>query len=489
MKRFFQSVIFCFLLTSIAIAQGKNVEAYLNYCTFNSPTAGPFIETYLSIIGSSLKHQKTPTGMKQANVEVTLVFKKGDKIVDFKKFSLKSPETMDSVAAANFIDQQRFSLANGVYGLEIEIKDLNAPNAPKLAVTEQINIDFPSNEIVFSDIQLVESYKKSEKQNILTKSGYDLIPYVSHFYPKSMPNLTFYSEVYNTSKVIGGDEKFLINYFIETADKGVKLSNYNSFSRKGAADVAILLGDFPIDKLPSGNYNLVLEARNKNNELLAQKKLFFQRSNSGVELNLQDIASVNVDQTFVSKITNQDTLADLIRSIRPISSSLERTFADNQLKQSSLQLKQQFFYNFWFSRNALDPEKEWQDYNENVKIVNANFGSKIRKGYDSDRGRIYLQYGAPNTISQQYSEPSSYPYEIWHYYRIGNFNNRRFIFYNPELATNEFPLLHSDMFGEIYNPRWQIMLNKRTNQIMDLDETRPQQHFGGNVEEYWQNPR
>ncbi|MBA3899162.1 MAG: GWxTD domain-containing protein, partial [Bacteroidetes bacterium] len=403
MKKILLMLILPLLCSNTLTANGKSVEAYFNYCTFYAPNGGPFIETYLSVIGNSLSHQKIGN-KKQAKVEITLVFKKGEKIVDFKKFNLSGPEVDEASAELpNFIDQQRFSLQNGVYELEVEIKDLNAPDGQKLSVTEQLTIDIPDNDIIFSDIQLVESFKKTEKQNILSKSGYDLIPYVSFFYPKSLTNLTFYVEVYNTSKVLGVDEKFLINYYIESAEKNVKLSNYNSFSRKSSADVAILLGDFPIDKLISGNYNLVLEARNKNNELLSQKKLFIQRSNSGVELNINDLASVEVEQTFVSKMNNNDSLVDFIRSIRPISSSLERTFADNQLKSSDLKLKQQFFYNFWFSHNPLDPEKAWLDYYENVKVVNAKYGSRIRRGYDSDRGRIYLQYGEPNTISQQYA--------------------------------------------------------------------------------------
>jgi GWxTD domain-containing protein len=467
----------------------KNIEAYFNYCTFQSPQSGPYIETYLSIIGNSLFY-KSSDGRKKAELEITLVFRQNDKIADFKKFVLSGPEVIDSLTFyPSFIDQQRFSLPSGAYEIDIEIVDLNNPAQKKFFWTQPVEINFPENKVSISDIQLVESFTKSNKTNILTKSGYDLVPYVSYFYPQTLSELVFYAEVYNTQALLGKEEKYLVNYYIETTERSVRLPNYNSFSRKNTSDVAVVLGEFPIDQLASGNYNLVVEARDKNNELLSQKKVFFQRSNSQVQLNLQDLADINTESSFVSKFTSKDTLADHIKSVWPISSMLERTFADNQLKSADLEMMKKFFHSFWISRNPVDPEKAWMEYYGEVQKVNANFGNKIRKGYETDRGRVYLQYGAPNTISRQYNEPGSYPYEIWHFYHIGQFNNRRFVFYNPDIATNEFPLLHSDMFGEVNNPRWQIAIHGRYNQVQDLDTERLPSHWGGNADDFYTAPR
>jgi GWxTD domain-containing protein len=484
--------IFLLILCSISFIPGvfaKNIEAYFNYCTFQSPQSGPYIETYLSIIGNSLLYKKND-GNKKAELEITIIFRQNDEIADFKKFVLTGPYVSDTLDIyPNFIDQQRFSLPSGNYEIDIEIVDLNNPVKKKFFWSEPVEINFPPEKISISDVQLIESFTKSTKSNILTKSGYDLVPYVSSFYPKSMSELVFYAEVYNTQSYLGKDEKYLINYYIETAERSVKLPNYNSFARKNTSDVAVVLGEFPIDQLTSGNYNLVIEARDKNNELLSQKKVFFQRSNTAVELNLQDLANINTSSSFVSNFNSKDTLADYIKSVWPISNMLERTFADNQLKSADLELMQKFFYSFWSNRDPLDPEKAWKEYQIEVRKVNEHYGNKIRKGYETDRGRVYLQYGPPNTISRQYNEPGTYPYEIWHYYHIAQFNNRRFVFYNPDIATNEFPLLHSDMFGEVNNPRWQIAIQGRYNQVLDLDTERLPGHYGGNADDFFTAPR
>ena len=137
----------------------------------------------------------------------------------------------------------------------------------------------------------------------------------------------------------------------------------------------------------------------------------------------------------------------------------------------------------------LQPEIEWKKYHDEVKRVNAIYGTRIRKGYETDRGRVYLQYGRPNTITQSENEPSAYPYEIWHYYNLGNQTNRRFVFYARELATNDYELIHSDALGEINDPRWQIKVHKRDSPTHSLDPEGTERHWGGRVQDYYSNPR
>lgn len=98
-----------------------------------------------------------------------------------------------------------------------------------------------------------------------------------------------------------------------------------------------------------------------------------------------------------------------------------------------------------------------------VEVV-KEFSTSIRKGYNTDRGRVYLQYGPPDNRTQMPHEPSAYPYEIWQYYKVKGQSNRRFIFYNPDLVTNDFKLIHSDALGEIMNDQWQLLTPAIANQ-------------------------
>jgi len=463
----------------------QQIKANFSYSTFSSPTNEPYIETYLHFNGNSLKYKPNSNNKWQATVEVTYIFKQGDKIVDFKKQNVQSPESEDSSATkVNFYNQQRIPLTNGKYDFEIVLKDMNSPDKEFLT-SQELDIDYKGTAIELSDITLIESFKKTESKNILTKSGYDLMPYTTDFYPEDFEKMLFYVEVYNTEKVLGKDEPFLIDYFIESYESKQIVGNYRSFKRETPKTVNALLTSFDIQKLPSGNYNLVVEIKNKENKTLTLKKVFFQRSNPVAN---EILVSNDYINSFVTTISPTE-LEDYIKSTSPISSQIELNFAKNQLSNKDPELMRQFFYNFWLTRNATNPEEEWKKYKELVKIAEQDFSTSIKKGYETDRGRIFLKHGKPNTLTEMKNETSTYPYEIWHYYGIEGRSNVKFIFYSPDIISNDYPLLHSTLPGEIFNAQWKVELHKRTNQPRDINETQPREYMHDRTDEFFALPR
>ena len=71
---------------------------------------------------------------------------------------------------------------------------------------------------------------------------------------------------------------------------------------------------------------------------------------------------------------------------------------------------------------------------------------------------MFLKYGIPEDVERHPSKPNLLPYETWRYNRLGRQTNVVFIFYDPDLATNDYPLLHSTKYGEENNPRWRSQL-------------------------------
>lgn len=483
MKKTFLFITLFILFTANIFA--GNLKAYFTYCTFNSPENGPYIETYLSVIGNSAKYTNNENGKLQSSIEITFVFKQGETVKTFKKYNLLSPELKDSLAPkVNFMDQQRISLPNGKYEFEISFRDINSEETP-FKSTQILDINYPTDKISVSDIELIESLSETKTKSIISKSGYDIIPYTSDFYPDDFQKIAFYAELYNSDKILGTNEAFLLNYYIESQETGKIVGNYRSFSRETAKSVNVILNSFTIEKLPSGNYNLVIEAKNKTNELLTQKKVFFQRSNPEVTPLLVSDEYLN---SFVDNMTKEQ-VEEHIKSIEPISTQVEIDYASNQLKGKDEDMMKQYFYNFWTTRNSDDPEREWNIYYEQVKIVNNLFSSTHKKGYRTDRGRVFLKHGKPNTRTEFLSEPNSYPYEIWHYYKIEEFSNKKFVFYDPELGTNQYPLLHSDMIGYFNYPQWRVKLHKRTNQPLDMESEYQQDHYGSKANDFFNNPR
>lgn len=479
----------------------SNVTAYLTYATFTSPAKGPYIETYISVIGNSLKFIKNSNGKFQGAVDISVAFKQNGEIKNAQKYSLSSPETTDtSKGNPNFIDQQRYSIANGTYEMELTISDKNKPKEKPFVTTLAVTINFPDAIMAISTIQLLESYTKSTAPSIITKSGYDLMPYVANYFPENIGRIKFYAEMYQAKKILGDGEKFIVSYYLEAYESKEKLSDYSGFNKQVASDVNILLSEFNIESLPSGNYNLVVEVRDKENKIQALQKCFIQRTNKEATLSFDDIKTITVSTTFVSNYKNIDSMSYYIKSLRPISNSSEIQFSENQLKGKDLELMQQYFYNFWKSRNAVTPEITWLEYYKEVMKVNKEFGTYGLKGFDSDRGRVYLQYGPPDQRSNYTTDPSALPHEIWEYYTLvdkskaltnpdNRQSNKKFVFYNPDLVTNKYELIHSEARGEINNTRWRLLVFKRTTQSSDLDNESVPDNYGGNVDDNFKNPR
>ncbi len=443
MKKYIILIISVILTLNI---NASDLQVYYYYSTFNSPT-NPYIETYLSIIGNTTEFVKNENGEFNSTIEISIIFKQEGKVVKFRKHRLNSPEINDTINNfPNFIDQQRIFLENGVYNFELIVRDVNS-DKKEFKFVDIITIDYNKDNANFSGTQFVESYKKTKKENVLSKSGFDLVPYIADFYPENMDELIFYSEIYNVDKVITEGEDFLIRYYIESSnDKNISKS-INSFQKQKSSKVNAILTKLNIEKLWSGNYNLVIEVVNKENKVLATTKTFFQRSKPPV-FDKDAINEMDIELTFVSKIMSKDTMLRYLDYLYPISDIKERKFITNQLEAQNLDFMKKYFYSFWLERSSTNPEGEWDIYKKQIKIVNRSYSTQVVPGYKTDRGRVYLQYGTPDDMIVEKDGKDHYPYEMWRYFSFENQRNIKFVFYNPTRQERWLELLHSTAKGE-----------------------------------------
>ncbi len=472
-------VIFAGLLAFNAKAQ--RLESYFHYAPFNSPE-GAYVETYLSTIGNSAVFKATENGF-QSEIQVTILFKQQDTIRTFEKYVLKSPVIKnEDDPKPNFLDQQRISIKPGIYNFELVIKDLNAEDN-QFKINDIININFPENMLSFSGIQILEDYYESTEESILTKNDIDLIPYVSNFFPGNINSIKFYTELYNSKKVI--DDDFLIRYYIKEDESGKTIPNIARFKRMSAENYMPILGELNIESLPSGNYQLVIEVLDKDNKKRKEVSYFFQRSKPLNPIDFEKLETFEMNQMFAGNMEHPDSLTLYIESLRPIANEREKQFIDRKIETSDVKIKQRFFYSFWYDRNPGDPGVDWAVYYKQVKLADKLFGTRIKKGFEADRGRVFLAYGSPDDTYRSGHEPSAYPYEIWSFYKIENQRNKKFVFYNPNLAGDDYELLHSNLRGELQTPNWDRYLNKRNNDLYNQDVMQSDSQWGTRALEYY----
>lgn len=480
-----------FVLATLSVVGQDQLQAYFSYSTFYAPSKGPYIETYLSVNGNSAVYAKNEKGKLQSKIEITYVFKQGEEIKQFDKYELLGPEITDSTnQKVNFLDQQRIALPNGDYDMTIKIKDLNSAN-DAFSSEQPISISFPEQKMSISTIELVEKFEPTKTPNSFTKSGVDVIPNVSDYYPESKSELQFYCEVYNAKSQLA-DQKYLIKYYIASSQNLAPNPNYVGYIRQNPTDVGLVLRKFNIEKLRTGNYYLIVEARNQSNEMICAQSIFFQRTNPKMDVTEVSLDEIEIANTFVEPYVDLDTLKYFVRSLRPLSDQGEQKFIDKYASKNAgtnVEVLQRFLLSFWKARNSVDPGSDWNRYAFEVKKVNSKYSTSIKNGFETDRGRVYLKYGPPNVISERPNEPNSYPYEIWQYNRIGNQSNGRFVFYDSDLITNDYELLHSTVFGELQNYRWEMTLQKRNTLQNDLDQESPGGSYGTRSRDFFEIPR
>lgn len=483
MKRKILIVILLGIFATATYADG--LKAYLSYAAFNTPDNAPYLETYLTIKGSSVKHILSENGSYQGQVEVQIIFKSNDSIVNFAKYELAGPLVDDTLTGMlNFLDVQRFALGNGNFDIELKLRDINSSEEP-LASYDQYTISFPEDENTFSDIEFLNSFEATDVNDNLMKNGYRLVPYIFNYFPEEADKLSFYTELYNN--VIDEDNKgFLLSYYIRPFEVNKKLRKYSFIKRKTAENVNVIIGKIDIKELPSGNYLLVIEARNRKNEIITTKETFFQRFNPNAEFNLTNIyTKEDLSNSFVNDLDSHDTLAMYISWLKPISTDIEKTFAQNLTQpDSDMDEMKKYFLNFWVERDNISPLDSWLKYKLNVIKTNNSFKTQITEGFDTDRGRVYLQYGAPDAIAESYNEPHAFPYEIWHYHQMpDNQKNTKFVFYTQDISTNDFQLIHSTAIGELNNYKWGLVINSRsTANLNDVDAGSERRHYNGSGE-------
>ncbi len=489
MKKQYTLLLLLVVLAFASFADGLKI--HLNYSTFYSPELGPYIETYMLVEGNSAAFVQNQNGKFQSTLQVLVLFKQGDKIVEYNKYEFNSPELNDTLTGVhtmiNFMDQQRYAIPDGNYTMEFEVSDKNSDHEP-LKTVQPILIDYPKDEIVASDFMFVDSFSEATEPSMLTRSGYNLIPGVFNFFPDTKKDITLYAEIYNTDKNIGSDEPFLVSVFLEEEESGTKLVNLGRNVREKGSPVVVVFEQFDISAMPSGNYNLNVEVRDRDNNVLYTKKRFMQRSNPRYAI---PVAGVGTEISILPPTITLDSLREAVRCLSPRANNSELMFIRHQAPTADRQSLERFFSSFWLDRNETNPAYEWNEYNKLVQFANKKFGIAYT-GYDSGRGYYFCRYGQPDHVTGNIFSSSVYTYEIWHYYEIEDQRDAKFVFYSHDYASNTFELLHSNLVGEVNNPQWLHHLYRWPSSINvdyeDQDFRDYLDYYGEQILEEYNNP-
>ena len=468
----------CVLLINCTAALAAPA-ALMDIKAFYSPELGNYAEVYLMVFGKNLHYKAIGGGKFQSalNAKYTINRPGDTSHIASRVIHIEGPETTDTLHdRPDFLDLQRFVLPKGEYQLSLELQEVVAPVEVAKSGRE-FSLSNSAAALGSSDIELLTKYKAltAGQQSIFAKSGAELVPFVSEYYSENAKSLTFYAEVYNLPSVVADTQKVLVTYAIKNYEGSAVVNNLSTYTRQTVKAVLAIVGKFNIEKVPTGNYWIEVEVRDRNNHLLIRKRQRFYKKTKQIDLSYDQLVALakakdqiavddGQDEIKYFNIHNRDSLVQLIRSLAPIADGAERNFITNDLDNTkNANNLAQFFFNFWKIRDPLQPIVACKKYEALVRKADQLFSSHYLQGHLTERGRVFLQYGPPDNRVVAENEVGIYPYEIWQYYKIKGQSNRRFIFYSPDFGTGSYLLLNSDVPGEPTNQNWQSIIHKSTD--------------------------
>ncbi|MNR78512.1 hypothetical protein D3C86_33280 [compost metagenome] len=471
-----------FVLVSNSFGQKNQMKAFIDYKSYYSPEQGPYIDLQFQFVAYTIQFAPVDSVL-QAKIAVSTIITSepsGDTVyVD--GFVLESPRMRDSIVE-DFFDNVHIPLQPGNYTAHLNLMDILA-KGKSLEGKLEIHVAEVTSKVATSDILIAEvATPSTNMESPFQKSGYEIIPRISNFYSQAMTRIPYYVELYNTNLI--QDSTFGLRQQVVSSQTNQIMPGFSRFTKIKPGPVVPVFRNMDISKLPSGSYHLTLEIIDKNNKTIGQTAdYFFERIND-IEIKDENVEDIVLNPAFQASITD-DSLKYYLGSLIPIARPAEVKSIIKTLKANSPDLCRKHIQQFWVQTSGNDAYNQWMIYKKNVVLVEANYGNNFQSGFETDRGRVYLQYGQPNTIIVRETSPSEYPYEIWHYYKIKNFSNKRFVFYNPDLVNNAYRLLHSDMVGEQQNYKWQEMLVKRNNSGQGVDSSNGSSQYGTNSGYYY----
>jgi len=459
-----------FCLASLLISSSLfGLDYFHNYAVFHSPEAGNYIETYLKLPGNNLKTVSAGGGKFKAVVNVSITFKKEAEIVQFDKYSLSSPVLDSAEDVFQMVDLKRYSLAPGLYFMELLLSDANDPEN-KANYKQKFTIEpFNDELITVSPIVLLEEVRESETENIFSKNGMDMVPYVYPYYPNDFTELHFYAEIYNTDYLLH-DQDYLLKYTLIDQANQEPVANMAGFMKQSSAKMNTVLASIDMTDLESGNYSLLIEVRNKLNDLLAESEITIMRNNKRQREELSNLHLVDTRESFAEGLTS-DEVSYYLASVVPLANADEERYIENMIAMGDDEIMRKFLFNFFVSRSEFFPERLFNEHLYAVKFVENKYSTPISRGFDTSRGYAFIRYGKPSYVNRSELDAGTFPYEIWYYNSMDNGeHNVQFVFLGKDAAVNDYELIHTTYSEGLKNPNWRQVISRGPgNNILDFD--------------------
>lgn len=439
--------------TGTGFQQG-HFRVQIDFAQFRFDQDENYLEIYYSYDESQLTYEKHKDGSFRGAVlfSVTVSSLKDDSMVVQRLWRA----THTAKDTTNFIEGQRFvgviTILSPVerHRLNVVAFDENNRTRKDRSSFEIGEKAFTSDRLVVSDLQLSSSIRKiaEEQENVFYKNTFEVIPNPTRMYGVGAPVLFYYVEAYNLLTSVKKGQ-YYTRVSVVSSDSQEVLSQERAKSRMGESSVEV--GTVNINALPSGSYRLVFTLIDSiaGTAVHAAKRFLIynpHREQKSIEMpeagGIVAVELATMDETGLDK---EFALAEYIAT-RQEKAKYKKLFTTES--------KRDFLIDFWKRRGAntqMEANVYRREYIGRVERANNKYGSGIREGWKTDRGRIFIIYGEPSEYERHINDIGARPYEIWYYHIVQG--GVIFVFADI-FGFQDYELIHSTHRGELQDYNW-----------------------------------
>ncbi len=474
------AIVCMMLFLGSAFAQEQELNFFLEPIRYHYTTGETYVQIIIAVDGTSIQYEREQDDLFQASVGIDITISRltddnDTSKIYHDKYNL-GLATADRIADTTLLSRRvmlrntnEIGLSEGRYVIQAIANDNFAPkSSPIVSFSEIVVTRLPREEVGFSDIKFLAGElpypTQLEKGSHWPDRRDFLIPLGTNNNLFNQDTLSFFVEFYNSDKLFDGN--FFVRSRIMIEDR--ILFAYEEVQNKSPRPLNMIKEKFDISKLKSNIYTLMVELVDNKNNVKSSTSCKFFLWNSRVDSDF-DAFTVTNPETDIFSNYSEDELNSYLQTLTYISSQEERNFIG---VLANADQKRNYLASFWEKRRRYPTqpiEALWQGHLAALTYCNQEFKSALRKGWQTDRGRVFMKYGIPSNIERFPYEANLVPYEIWYYDRLSVQTKVKFIFYDKDLSTNEYELLHSDKYGEVNNPNWRQQLMSRGNVPGNID--------------------
>ena len=471
----------CFLLLFTSL-RTLAIEALVSHTIFyrNDPEQhskkAPTIEIYWQIDPRTVHYVTNADKMILGHIKTDVVISTDSGIVGEDHFMLNTVPraTVAELMQQSIIDVRRYLMSTGHFTLKFLLTDM-ADTTHKFVYSDSFSIEPPMNVAYFSGLQLLDTILESKAQTAFLKNGRQQVPLCTNFLNDDKKVLHYYAELYGTDNVSKADYPLVQKVTISKKPNDAHYSDFIKTDTIKPGDQLAVSGSFPIAALPSGNYYLVVALESNLHKTITNSSLFFQRMNTHPvqeeaakatsaksDTSMEKVNVLDLNKTFLAKYSIAEIKA-ILKMLLPVSDPMETQTIENFIKKPDDLYMRYYIYNYFLNINKKNPGSAWKEYSDKVIETQKMFKGHGLSGYETDRGFVYLRYGAPTDVITVENETGTLPYEIWQYNTLTETNHKEiadavFLFYKTNNMTDDFKLLHTNVEGERQNKGWRSYL-------------------------------